>query len=256
MALQLDFPLVFFDLETTGLDVATSRIVEVAMLREEPDGELIEFSSLVNPEIPIPPHTTAIHRIRDEDVVDAPVFRQIAPRILELMEGAAIAGYNSSRFDVPLLFEEMARADVELDLSKYPLIDALTIFQRHEPRTLAGAYARYCGGQLEDAHSALADVRATREVLHAQVGCYDDLPEEVSGLAAYCAQDQSADLAGRLLFDSEGEVVFNFGKHKSQRVKDVFRSERGYYDWLMRSDFPLLTKQLLAKLHNEFLKEG
>lgn len=256
MTLQLVRPLVFFDLETTGLDVSSARVVEVAMIREEPSGELEEFRSLVNPGIPIPPHVSAIHHIYDKDVANAPTFAEVAPRILSLLDGADIAGYNSSRFDVPLLYEEMSRAGVAFDPFAYALVDSLTIFQRHEPRTLAGAYARYCGGALEDSHSALSDVRATREVLHAQLACHADLPRDVGGLSAYCAEDGPADLVGRLRYDSEGEVVFSFGKYKDQRVKEVMHRERGYYDWMMRSDFPLLTKQLLSRLHTEMLKEG
>lgn len=255
MALELTRPLVFFDLETTGLDVSKDRIVEIAILREELDGTLIEFNKRVNPGIPIPPHVSMVHGITDEDVANAPKFDEIAERVLSIFEGADIAGYNSTRFDIPLLYEEFSRAGLDFNINDHALLDAQAIFLRHEPRTLSGAYAHYCGKKLINAHSALADARATREVLLAQVERYDDLPRDVKGLAAYCLETMPADLAGRLLYDVFGNVVFNFGKFKGRTVEDVLREEPGYVDWVLRGDFPLLTKELLVRLVTEFRGE-
>lgn len=251
MALQLKRPLVVFDLETTGVDVSTARIVEVAMLRVEPNGEERKWVCRVNPGIPIPPATSAVHGIFDEDVANAPCFAEVMPKVLEFIEGADLGGYNSSRFDIPLLVEECARNGVELDLSQTALVDAMAIFSKMEPRTLVAAYKKFCGKDLEHAHSAMADTEATKEVLFAQVDYYENVPQDIEGLAKLCRDKDYADLAGRLGYDNEDEVVFKFGKYKGMRVMDVFRREPSYFTWIMNSDFPVGTKALVKHLYHE-----
>ncbi len=244
-----------FDLETTGVDVSTARIVEIALLRVEPSGEETKWVCRVNPGIPIPPATSAVHGIYDKDVADAPRFIEIIPQIQELIAGADLGGYNSSRFDVPLLAEEFARNGLELNLTGVSLVDAMAIFSKMEPRTLVAAYKKFCGKELQDAHSAMADTEATKEVLFAQVDYYEEIPQDIEGLSKLCRNKDYADLAGRLGYDDQDEVVFKFGKHKGVRVKDVFRREPGYFTWIMNSDFPVGTKALLKHLYHEIKGE-
>ncbi|PIE83855.1 MAG: DNA polymerase III subunit epsilon [Bacteroidia bacterium] len=248
MPLKLSKPLVVFDLETTGVDVATARIIEIAMVRVEPDGFESTLSSRVNPGMPIPPSSTAIHGITDADVVEAPRFIDLIPEVDQFIQGADLGGYNSSRFDVPLLAEEFHRNGAHLDVSGRQLIDAMAIFSRMEPRTLVAAYKKFCGKELKDAHSALADTMATKEVLFAQPDYYEELPCEVEALSVFCRDRDYADLAGRLGFDNDGDVVFKFGKYKGAKVKEVFARDGGYYNWIMNSDFPIGTKDVLTQI--------
>lgn len=250
MKLQLTRPLVFFDLETTGLNLGVDRIVEISYYKVFPNGNAESKTLRVNPEMHISEEAAAVHGIHDEDVKDCPTFRQIAPSIAEVMRGCDLAGYNSNHFDVPLLAEEFLRAGVDIDLKKMHLVDAFTIFQKNEPRNLTAAYKFYCGKNLEDAHSADADTRATYEVLMAQLDRYEDVPNTVEALAEYTGgKGKSADFAGRIGYDEQGVEIFNFGKYKGQRVIDVFRRDTGYYGWLQNGDFPQYTKNVFLRIY-------
>lgn len=246
MNLKLHKPLCIFDLETTGISVGKDRIVEICILKVNPDASRESKTWLVNPEMPIPKELSEVHGIYDADVKDAPKFREIAPKIMEMINGTDLGGFNSNRFDVPLLAEELLRADIDFDLSKFRLVDAQTIYHKMEPRNLSAAYQFYCGKTLENAHSAEADVLATFEVLDAQVGHYQDLPDEVAGLSEFSFHNKFADLAGMIYFDAEGKEIFAFGKYKGQRVKEVFQKDVGYYGWIQNADFPLYTKKVLT----------
>ncbi|MBN9312648.1 MAG: DNA polymerase III subunit epsilon [Chryseobacterium sp. 39-10] len=246
MNLKLHKPLCIFDLETTGISVGKDRIVEICILKVNPDASRESKTWLVNPEMPIPKESSEVHGIYDADVKDAPKFREIAPKIMEIINGTDLGGFNSNRFDVPLLAEELLRADIDFDLSKFRLVDAQTIYHKMEPRNLSAAYQFYCGKTLENAHSAEADVLATFEVLDAQVGHYQDLPDEVAGLSEFSFHNKFADLAGMIHFDAEGKEIFAFGKYKGQRVKEVFQKDVGYYGWIQNADFPLYTKKVLT----------
>lgn len=246
MNLKLHKPLCIFDLETTGISVGKDRIVEICILKVNPNGSRESKTWLVNPEMPIPQESSAIHGIYDADVQDAPTFKEIAPKIMELIAGSDLGGFNSNRFDVPLLAEELLRAGIDFDLNKFRLVDAQTIYHKMEPRNLSAAYQFYCGKTLENAHSAEADVLATFEVLDAQVGHYQDLPNEVAGLSEFSFHNKFADLAGMIHFDADGKEIFAFGKYKGQRVKDVFQKDLGYYGWIQNADFPLYTKKVLT----------
>lgn len=246
--MRLSRPLLFFDLETTGLDVGSDRIVEIAFLKWFPDGHTEEFETRVNPGIPIPAHVSEVHHIYDEDVAQAPSFADIADQVLELMRGCDLAGYNCLRFDIPLLAEELLRAGRSFNVDDYHCIDVMNIFLARMPRTLAGAMAYYCHGEVEDAHSALGDSKATMAVLQGQLRMYHDLPSSVEKLAEYSHVRQTADLAGMLLYDAQGEAVYNFGKYKGQRVKDVHATNPGYYAWIQERDFPQYTKLTLRRV--------
>ncbi|WP_304343834.1 3'-5' exonuclease [Chryseobacterium koreense] len=246
MNLKLYKPLCIFDLETTGINVGKDRIVEICILKVNPDASRESKTWLVNPEMPIPQEASAIHGIYDEDVKDAPKFKEIAPKIMELISGTDLGGFNSNRFDVPLLAEELLRAGIDFDLNKFKLVDAQTIFHKKEPRNLSAAYRFYCGKDLENAHSAEADVMATFEVLDAQVAHYEDLPNEIAGLSEISHQNKFADLAGFIGLDADGIETFTFGKYKGQRVKEVFQKDLGYYGWIQAAEFPLYTKKILT----------
>ena len=248
MNLKLYKPLCVFDLETTGINVAKDRIVEICILKVNPDSSRESKTWRVNPEMPIPEDASAVHGIRDEDVADCPTFSEIAPKVLEMISGADLGGFNSNRFDVPLLAEELLRAEMDFDLSKFRLVDAQTIFFKKEPRNLGAAYQFYCGKNLENAHSAEADVMATFEVLDAQVGKYDDVPNEIAELSEFSFHNKNADLAGFIGFNNQNDEVFNFGKYKGQTVKSVFQKDIGYYGWLQNADFPLYTKKMFTKI--------
>ena len=249
MKLNLKNPIVFFDLETTGINTSRDRIVEFSFLKVFPNGDEEIKSKRVNPEMPIPPQSTAIHGITDEDVKDCPTFKQIAKSLANQLEGCDLAGFNSNRFDVPILAEEFLRADIDFDMSKRKLIDVQVIFHRKEPRTLEAAYKFYCGKELVDAHSAEADTKATYEVLKAQLEHYPDLVNDMEVLSKeYASFNNNADLAGRIVFDDNGKEVFNFGKHKGRSVADVLKKEPSYYAWMMDGDFPRNTKQVLTQI--------
>ncbi|MGA9212681.1 exonuclease domain-containing protein, partial [Kaistella sp.] len=239
-------PFCVFDLETTGINVAKDRIVEICILKVNPDASRESKTWLVNPEMPIPKESTAVHGITDEKVANAPTFKEIAPKIMEMISGSDLGGFNSNRFDVPLLAEELLRAGLDFDLSKFKLVDAQTIFHKMEPRNLTAAYQFYCKKDLENAHSAEADVLATFEVLDAQVGHYEELPNEIADLSEFSFHTKFADLAGMIHFDDEKQEIFAFGKYKGQKVKDVFQKDLGYYGWIQNADFPLYTKKILT----------
>lgn len=249
MTLNLKNPLVFFDLETTGINISKDRIVEISLLKVHPNGKEEIKTRRINPEMPIPPQATAIHGITDEDVKDCPTFRQVAKSLADILEGCDIAGFNSSRFDVPMLSEEFLRAGVDFDPSKRKFVDVQIIFHKKEPRTLEAAYRFYCDKELEDAHSAEADTRATYEVLKSQLKHYDDLENDIEFLSKeFSSFNNNVDFAGRMIFDEKGVEVFNFGKHKGKPVSQVLRDEPSYYSWMMDGDFPLNTKQALTKI--------
>lgn len=249
MKLNLKNPLVFFDLETTGINITQDRIVEVSFLKVHPNGKEEIKSRRINPEMPIPPQSTAIHGITDDDVKDCPTFKQVARSLVEQLEGCDLAGFNSSRFDVPMLAEEFLRAGVDFDMSKRKFVDVQIIFHKKEPRTLEAAYAFYCDRKLENAHSAEADTVATYEVLKSQLDRYPDLMNDIEILSKeYSSFNSNVDFAGRFIYDEKGVEVFNFGKHKGKSVAEVLKNEPSYYAWMMDGNFPLNTKQALTKI--------
>lgn len=261
MILQLKNPVVVLDLETTGMNIATDRIVEIALLKVNIDGSEEERLMRINPEMPIPQEVSQIHGICDEDVKDEPTFRQVAKTLAKFIEGCDLCGFNSNRFDIPLLAEEFLRADVDIDLKKHKFIDVQAIFHKMEKRTLAAAYKFYCQKDLVDAHSAMADTKATYEVLKAQLDMYKGVEFEdskgvktipivndVGKLSEFSSYDQNVDFVGRIVFDENGVEVFNFGKNKGVPVEKVFREQPGYYGWMMESEFPLYTKKVLTRL--------
>ena len=249
MELKLSKPLIFFDLETTGLNLTQDRIVEISILKIMPNGEEIEKTRRINPEIPIPAEATAVHHITNEDVKDAPTFKQIAKSLKSLFEGCDIAGFNSNRFDIPMLDEEFQRADVKFDFSKVKFIDVQTIFHKKEQRTLVAAYRFYCNKELEGAHSANADTRATYEVLKAQLDKYEDLQNDVRFLSDYTTPSKkTVDFMGRLVYDDKGREVINFGKYKGQVAEDVLKKDPSYYNWIMEGDFSQNTKDAFTAI--------
>lgn len=248
MKLNLKRPLVFFDLETTGVDTAKDRIVEISMVKVMPDGEEIVRTRLINPQMHIPEDATAIHGITDEDVKDQPTFAQIAKSLYKFIEGCDFGGFNSNRFDLPMLVEEFLRAGVDVDFKSRKFIDVQNIFHKMEQRTLVAAYKFYCDKDLTDAHSAEADTRATYEVLKAQLDRYTELQNDVTALAEFSARGETADYAGRIGYNEKGEEVFNFGKYKGVKVSEVFQREPSYYDWMMKGDFPLYTKKVITEI--------
>ncbi|AFR36024.1 hypothetical protein B739_1426 [Riemerella anatipestifer RA-CH-1] len=235
-------------METTGTNISKDRIVEICILKVNPDASRETKTWLVNPEMHIPAFATAVHGISDEDVKDAPTLKEIAPKIMEMISGADLGGFNSNRFDVPLLAEEMLRAGVDFDLSKMKLVDAQVIFHKMEPRNLSAAYQFYCNKTLEDAHSAEADTLATFEVLDAQVGKYEELPKDINGLSEFSYHQKFADLAGFIAFDDKGQEIFTFGKYKGQPVEEVLAKDAGYFGWVQNADFPLYTKKVLTSI--------
>jgi DNA polymerase-3 subunit epsilon len=257
MKIQLKNPLVFFDLETTGIDVAVDRIVEISYLKIYPNGDEESKTMKINPGIPIPPKTTSIHGISDEDVKDSPTFQEIAKSIARVFEGSDFAGYNSNKFDLPLLAEEFLRANIDLDLKKRKFIDIQVIFHKKEQRTLSAAYKFYCDKNLDEAHSAEADTKATYEILQAQLDRYSDLHNDIDELSKYSSYNRNVDFLGRIVYDEEDQEIFNFGKYKGQRVTEVLKKDSGYYGWMMNGAFPLYTKKVLTaiKLRGAFGKE-
>ena len=248
MSLNLHKPLCFFDLETTGINVGKDRIVEISVLKVYPNGNKESKTLRVNPGIPISREATSVHGISNEDVANEPSFKEIAPQIWEMMKDSDIAGYNSNRFDVPLLAEEFLRNGFDFDLEKHRLIDVQVIFFKKEPRDLSAAFQFYCGKTMENAHSAAADVEATYEIFKAQIERYADLENDIKFLSEYTSQRKSADLAGMIGINDKGQEVFNFGKYKGQIVQEVFEKDTGYYGWIQNADFPLYTKKVLTKI--------
>ena len=248
MELNLKNPLIFFDLETTGMNIVSDRIVEISYLKIYPDQREEVKTYLVNPTIPIPKETTAIHGISDEDVKDAPTFNEIAKTLVNSFEGCDFAGYNSNKFDLPLLAEEFIRAKIDFDLKKRKVIDVQVIFYKKEQRTLSAAYQFYCDKDLINAHSAEGDTRATYEVLQAQLDKYPDLSNDVDQLSEYSAHSRSVDFAGRIVYNDKDEEIFNFGKYKGQTVVSVLTKDPSYYSWMMNGEFPLYTKNVLTAI--------
>lgn len=261
MKLNLKRPIAFFDIEATGLNIVHDRIVEVSVLRINVNGAEEQKTWRINPCIPIPPETTAIHGISDEDVANEKTFKQAAPEISKFFGNCDLAGYNILKFDIPILVEEFIRAGINFDLKDRQFIDVMNIFMKMEPRTLKGAYRFFMHKELDNAHSANADTFATYEVLMAMLDKYQDteytdqkgitskpITNDINKLAAFSSHHHNADLMGQIIYDDEGKAVFKFGKHKDKRVEDVFKKEPQYYDWIMNSDFPEYTKRIITKL--------
>ncbi|MFO7852720.1 MAG: exonuclease domain-containing protein [Bacteroidota bacterium] len=256
MELNLKRPLAFFDLETTGANVAHDRIIEISVLKIYPEGREEWFTKRLNPGMPISPQASAIHGITDEDVKDCPSFREIGKNLAKFLEGSDLAGYNAIRFDIPLLAEEFLREGIEFDIRKRKCIDVQVIFHKKEQRTLSAAYMFYCKKELLNAHSAKADTEATVEILKAQLDRYDDLENDVDKLSSFSHHSRFADLAGRIVYNSKGKEVFNFGKHKGEIVEEVLKKEPSYFSWMMDGDFPQYTKNVLTEIKLRAFKNG
>jgi DNA polymerase-3 subunit epsilon len=248
MQLNLRNPLVFFDLETTGINIVKDRIIEISFVKVHPNGKEELKTRRINPGIPIPPESTAIHGIKDEDVKDCPLFREIAKSLAAQIEGCDLAGFNSNRFDIPMLAEEFLRADVDIDLNRRKFVDVQTIFHKMEQRTLAAAYKFYCGKDLENAHTAEADTTATYEVLKSQLDRYPELKNDINFLSQYSSYNNNVDFAGRMIYNEKKEEVINFGKYKGRLVTEVLENDPAYYSWIMNGDFPLNTKKMLTEI--------
>ena len=253
MKLNLRNPLVCFDLETTGVNITKDRIVELSYIKVMPNGTEIKKTIRVNPEMHIPESATALHHITDEDVKDCPMFKQVARILEKVFEGCDIAGFNSNRFDIPILVEEFLNAGVSINFSKRKFIDVQTIFHKMEQRTLSAAYKFYCHKELDSAHSACADTRATYEVLKAQLDMYPSLVNDVEFLSKFSSQTRNVDFAGRIVYNDNNVEVFNFGKYKGQPVEEILKKDVGYYGWIMQGDFPQNTKNVITaiKLRNK-----
>lgn len=248
MELNLRKPLVVLDLETTGVSIASDRIVEFSALKVSPGGAEEWLSMRLNPGIPISPEATRVHGITDTDVANEPHFRDVARRIAAFLEGCDLAGFNSMKFDIPILCEEFLRVNVDFNPARHRYVDVQVIFHKKEQRTLSAAYKFYCDKELENAHSSKADAAATYEILKAQLDRYPDLENDIGKLSSYSAFNNNADLAGRIIFNEQGQEVFNFGKHRGKPVEQVFREEPSYYSWMMNGDFPLNTKQVITAI--------
>ncbi len=249
MKLKLEKPIVFFDLETTGVDISKDRIIELCYIRIEPNGNKSSESMRINPNMHIPENASQINGIYDEDVKDCPTFSMVADHLLQVFAGCDLAGFNSNKFDIPLLVEEFMRVGKNLDLHECRMVDVQNIYHKLERRTLIAAYKYYCGKDLENAHSALADTEATLEVLEAQLDKYPNiLQNDMTFLADFSLMNRNVDFAGRLIYDEEGSEIVNFGKYKGQKLKDVLSKDPGYYSWIMQGDFTMNTKQVFTQL--------
>jgi DNA polymerase-3 subunit epsilon len=258
MKIQLTNPLAVFDLETTGVDVSNDRIVEIAILKVEIDGSTSEYLKRVNPQMPIPNVTSEIHGIYDKDIADAPIFDALADEIAAFIGTADLAGYNSNKFDIPVLAEEFLRANHSFDVSDRKFVDVQNIFHKMEQRTLVAAYSFYCNKELINAHSAMSDASATWEVLKSQIEKYDSLTPNVDFLSTFSkhGNHEILDFAGRIAKNDKGQAIYNFGKHNGKTVRDVAKSEPGYYGWMLDANFPLYTKQVLKKEMEKIKKEN
>ncbi len=245
--LQLKKPLAFIDLETTGINLGIDRIVEIAIVKIMADGTKNVKRKLVNPEMPIPKAASDVHGITDEIVKDAPTFKQVAPELKQMLDGCDLAGFNSNRFDIPLLMEEFLRVAIDFDMKNRKLVDVQNIYHKLEPRTLSAAYKFYCNKNLDGAHSAEVDATATYDILQAQTEKYKELGNTVDSILKYIGDDQVVDFARRFVMEN-GVEVFNFGKHKGRPVAEVLKAEPQYYDWMMKGDFPQHTKQKLTEI--------
>jgi len=252
--LNLKNPIIFFDLETTGINIAADRIVEISYLKVDLNGTETIRTQRVNPQMPIPKRASDIHGILDEDVKDEPTFNELAKSLAREFEGCDLAGYNSVKFDIPLLAEEFLRAGVDIDLKRRKFVDVQIIFMKMEPRTLSAAYKFFVNKELSDAHSAEADTRATYEVLQAQLDRYPNLQNDIGKLAEFSAFNRNVDFAGRIIYNEEDVEVFNFGKYKGKAVSEVLENDPGYYGWMMNGDFPLYTKKVLTSIKLKSLK--
>ena len=248
MKLNLKNPIIFFDLETTGINVASDRIVEISYLKVDLNGNESSRTLRVNPGRPIPQEASNIHGISDDDVKDSPGFNEVGKTIARDFEGCDLAGYNSVKFDIPLLAEEFLRAGIEIDLQRRKFVDVQIIFMKMEQRTLSAASKFFLGKELKDAHSAEADTMATYEILQAQLDRYSNLENDIGMLAEFSAHNRNVDFAGRIIYNDEDVEVFNFGKHKGKPVTDVLANDPGYYGWMMKGDFPLYTKKVLTSI--------
>mgnify|MGYP000456860932 CR=1 FL=1 len=248
MNLDLKKPIVFFDLETTGINIANDKIVEISILKVFPNGNKESKTWLVNPEMEIPQGSIDVHGITNEKVATEPTFKELASKVNEMISGCDLAGFNSNRFDIPLLAEELMRAGIDFDMKNRKAIDVQVIFHKKEQRTLSAGYKFYCGKILEDAHSAEADTNATYEILKAQLDRYDDIENSVEALSAYSTHSKRADFAGFILFNDKEEEIFSFGKYKGRIVEDVFKENPGYNAWIQNADFPLYTKKVLKSI--------
>ena len=249
MNLKLKRPIIFFDLETTGVDTARDRIVEISMVKVSVDGQKQVKTRRINPEMPIPAEATAVHGITDEDVKNEPTFKQIAKSLAQFIEGCDFGGFNSNRFDLPVLVEEFMRAGVDVDFKRRKYVDVQNIFHKKEQRTLVAAYKFYCDKDLENAHSAEADTLATYEVLEAQIERYGDIGDTIEELAAFSTHNETVDFAGRIALNDKGEEVFTFGKYKGRSVAEIFDKEPSYYSWLINGDFPQYTKKIFTEIY-------
>ena len=248
MQLKLTRPICFFDLETTGINVAKDRIVEIAILKVFPNGNKESKTWLVNPEMVIPEESIAIHGITNEKVANEPTFKALSKEIYKMIKDSDLGGFNSDRFDIPLLAEEMLRAEVDFDMKNTVSVDVQTIFHKMEKRTLSAAYKFYCDKDLTDAHSAAADTNATYEVLLSQLDRYPELENNIKMLAEFSSHKRTVDFAGFIVLDEEDEEVFSFGKHKGKKVQAVLENEPGYFSWILNADFPLYTKKILTQI--------
>ncbi len=269
MQLKLTRPIAFFDLETTGINVVKDRIVEISIYKVLPDGSSETMTRLINPGMPIPPEVTDIHGITNEDVANEPTFEQIAPVLNDFLHNCDLAGYNSNKFDIPMLIEEFLRCGIQFDIKKRRLVDVQNIFHKMEPRTLRAAYKFYCGKDLVDAHAAEADTKATYEVLVAQIARYEGteyeekdgkrhmpVKNDIQALHDFSYNHNNADLAGHIGFNKAGREVFKFGKYKGKLVDEIFQKEPQYFDWMMKADFPLSTKQVIKSIILKGLDKG
>jgi DNA polymerase-3 subunit epsilon len=254
--LKLKKPLAFFDLETTGVNVAQDRIVEISVIKLNSDGTEETLTELVNPGMPIPAETAAIHGITDDKVADKPTFKQLATKIKEFIGNSDLSGFNCLKFDVPLLIEEFLRNDEDFDMKGRKIVDVQNIFHKLEQRTLVAAYKFYCDGDLTNAHSAEADTRATMEVLIAQIEKYDALDGDVQMLHEFSRRGKAVDFAGHILESEKGEPVFNFGKNKGKSVVEVLKTNPGYYSWMMDAQFPSYTKKVLTEIRIDAFNKG
>lgn len=248
MELSLTKPICFFDLETTGTNISKDRIVEIAILKVFPNGNKESHTWLVNPEMKIPDEVIAIHGITNEKVASEPTFKELSTKIHEMIKGCDLGGYNSNRFDIPLLVEELLRADIDFEMKNVVAVDVQTIFHKKEQRTLSAAYQFYCGKNLEGAHGAEADTEATYEVLKSQLDKYEDLENDIKWLSEYSSRKKFADFAGFIAYDKKGKEVFAFGKYKGKHVEKILEDEPGYFGWIQNADFPLYTKKVLTAI--------
>lgn len=250
MELKLKKPIIFFDLETTGINIAKDRIVEISILKVYPNGNKESKTWLVNPEMEIPKEASDIHHITNEQVVTEPTFNELASEVSKMIEGCDMAGFNSNRFDIPLLAEEMLRAKVNFDMKDRVAVDVQVVFHKKEERTLSAGYKFYCGKDLDNAHSAEADTMATYEILKAQLDKYDDLENDIDFLSEFSTHNKRADFAGFIMFDKDEDEIFTFGKYKGQKVVDILKKDKGYFSWIQNADFPLYTKKVLTVIKN------